>query len=107
MKGGIQFLKKMRYVCLLLVLGTIFVHFSPSVYAVEEDDATSKAGIRFVDRRGPMEESSNINEDSEQTVKPEKGLPKTNEQPAMYLTVSGLIVVACVAGWVGYKKKVK
>lgn len=100
-------MKKLRYIWLLWLLATILTHFPTRSYAVEEDDATSKAGIRFVDRRGPMEDISTTNEENDRIGKSEKDFPKTNEKPTVYLSIIGLIAVGCVLGWIGYKKMVK
>lgn len=94
----------MKYVCLLLILGISFVHAASSVYAVEDDDATSRAGIRFVDRRDPVDESAGADKENVSAEKPERNFPKTNEQPASYLMVIGLIIVSCVIGLTMYKK---
>ncbi|MEI5994506.1 LPXTG cell wall anchor domain-containing protein [Candidatus Enterococcus mansonii] len=104
-------MKKLSYLWLLLIFGTIFVQHFPNVYATSDDNATSKIGIRFTDNRELIEEQSSTTEEQSKATneyKPieetDKSLPSTNEQPALYLMMIGLIVIGCVVGWMGYKK---
>ena len=103
--------KKSKYLWLLLCVVNAFVCSSVAVYADEASQATSKAGIKFVDRR-PHDETDfssgptdNEQESGKVTNKYPKDLPSTNEKPAVYTTILGVVIVTgSVAIWLKCNK---